>query len=58
MAFSELRVAEFLAALGERTPAPASGAAAALTGAFAAISSGTSIVRRRASSLRVSMNVA
>ena len=36
MAFSELRVAEFLAALGERTPAPASGAAAALTGAFAA----------------------
>ena len=36
MAFSELRVGEFLAALGERTPAPASGAAAALTGAFAA----------------------
>ncbi len=36
MAFSELRVAEFLAALGERTPSPASGAAAALTGAFAA----------------------
>jgi formiminotetrahydrofolate cyclodeaminase len=31
-----LRVGEFLAALGERTPAPASGAAAALTGAFAA----------------------
>ena len=36
MAFSELRVGEFVAALGERTPAPASGAAAALTGAFAA----------------------
>jgi formiminotetrahydrofolate cyclodeaminase len=33
---SELRVGEFLAALGERTPAPASGAASALTGAFAA----------------------
>jgi len=33
---SELKVGEFLAALGERTPAPASGAAAALTGAFAA----------------------
>jgi formiminotetrahydrofolate cyclodeaminase len=33
---SELRVAEFLAALGERTPAPASGAATALTGALAA----------------------
>ncbi len=32
----ELRVGEFLAALGARTPAPASGAAAALTGAFAA----------------------
>ena len=36
VAASELRVGEFLAALGERTPAPASGAAAALTGAFAA----------------------
>jgi formiminotetrahydrofolate cyclodeaminase len=36
MTVSELRVGEFLAALGERTPAPASGAAAALTGAFAA----------------------
>jgi len=36
MVFSELRVGEFLAALGERTPAPASGSAAALTGAFAA----------------------
>jgi formiminotetrahydrofolate cyclodeaminase len=36
MAFGELRVGEFLAALGERTPAPASGSAAALTGAFAA----------------------
>jgi formiminotetrahydrofolate cyclodeaminase len=33
---SELKVGEFLAALGERTPAPASGAAAALTAAFAA----------------------
>ena len=36
MAYSELRVGEFVAALAERTPAPASGAAAALTGAFAA----------------------
>src|SRR5207244_1143798 len=36
VAVSELRVGEFLAALGERTPAPASGAACALTGAFAA----------------------
>lgn len=36
MAVSELKVGEFLAALGERTPAPASGAATALTGAFAA----------------------
>jgi formiminotetrahydrofolate cyclodeaminase len=34
--FRELQVGEFLAALGERTPAPASGSAAALTGAFAA----------------------
>jgi formiminotetrahydrofolate cyclodeaminase len=33
---SALQIGEFLAALGERTPAPASGAAAALTGAFAA----------------------
>jgi formiminotetrahydrofolate cyclodeaminase len=33
---SGLRVGEFLDALGARTPAPASGAAAALTGAFAA----------------------
>jgi len=33
---SELKIGEFLAALGERTPAPASGAAAALTGSFAA----------------------
>jgi formiminotetrahydrofolate cyclodeaminase len=33
---SELRVGEFLAALGERTPTPASGSATALTGAFAA----------------------
>jgi formiminotetrahydrofolate cyclodeaminase len=36
MALSELRIGEFLAALGERTPAPASGAATAITGAFAA----------------------
>jgi formiminotetrahydrofolate cyclodeaminase len=33
---SELRVAELLAKIGERTPAPASGAATALTGALAA----------------------
>jgi formiminotetrahydrofolate cyclodeaminase len=33
---SELRVAELLAAVGERTPAPASGAATALTGALGA----------------------
>jgi formiminotetrahydrofolate cyclodeaminase len=33
---SEQQVGEFLAALGERTPAPASGAATALTGALAA----------------------
>jgi formiminotetrahydrofolate cyclodeaminase len=36
MALSELQVGEFLAALGERTPTPASGAATALTGALAA----------------------
>ena len=36
VAVRELRVGEFLNALGARTPAPASGAAAALTGAFAA----------------------
>jgi len=36
MALSEQSVGEFLAALGERTPAPASGAATALTGALAA----------------------
>ena len=36
MTVSDLRIGEFLVALGERTPAPASGAAAALTGAFAA----------------------
>jgi methenyltetrahydrofolate cyclohydrolase len=34
MSLSEQRVAELLAALGARTPAPASGAAAALTGAL------------------------
>jgi methenyltetrahydrofolate cyclohydrolase len=33
---NELRVGEFLAALGERTPTPASGAATALAGALAA----------------------
>lgn len=33
---SELQVGEFLAALGERTPTPASGAATALTAALAA----------------------
>jgi len=33
---SELRVDELLAAVGERTPAPASGAAVALTGALGA----------------------
>jgi formiminotetrahydrofolate cyclodeaminase len=36
MSLSERRVGDFLAALGERTPAPASGAATALTGALAA----------------------
>jgi formiminotetrahydrofolate cyclodeaminase len=36
MAISELQVGEFLAALGEQTPAPASGAATALTAALAA----------------------
>ena len=36
MALSEQRVGEFLAALGEKTPAPASGAATALTAALAA----------------------
>jgi formiminotetrahydrofolate cyclodeaminase len=33
---NELRVAELLAAIGERTPAPASGAATAVTGALGA----------------------
>src|SRR5438876_5333896 len=36
MSLNQLRVGEFLAALGERTPTPASGAATALTGALAA----------------------
>ena len=36
MRLSELRVADLLAALGERTPAPASGAATAVTAALAA----------------------
>src|SRR2546427_4781741 len=33
---NELQVGEFLAALGDRTPTPASGSATALTGALAA----------------------
>ena len=36
MTLSEMKVGELLAALGDRTPSPASGAATALTGAFAA----------------------
>jgi formiminotetrahydrofolate cyclodeaminase len=36
MKLSQLEVGDFLAALGERTPAPASGAATALTAAIAA----------------------
>jgi formiminotetrahydrofolate cyclodeaminase len=36
LSLSEQPVGEFLAALGERTPTPASGAATALTGALAA----------------------
>jgi formiminotetrahydrofolate cyclodeaminase len=36
MSLNQLRVAELLEALGARTPAPASGAAAALTGALGA----------------------
>ena len=36
MSLSQFRVAELLEALGARTPAPASGAAAALTGALGA----------------------
>ena len=36
MTYAEQPIGEFLAALGARTPAPASGAATALTGAFAA----------------------
>jgi formiminotetrahydrofolate cyclodeaminase len=36
MSLSQSRVGDFLAALGARTPAPASGAAAALTGALGA----------------------
>ena len=36
MSLSERPIGEFLAALGERTPTPASGAATALTGALAA----------------------
>jgi methenyltetrahydrofolate cyclohydrolase len=36
MSLSRLRIVELLAALGARTPAPASGAAAALTAAMAA----------------------
>jgi formiminotetrahydrofolate cyclodeaminase len=36
MSYSELQLGEFLAALGERTPAPASGSATAVTAALAA----------------------
>jgi formiminotetrahydrofolate cyclodeaminase len=36
VAYVDLSVAEFLEAIGERTPAPASGAATAVTGALAA----------------------
>jgi formiminotetrahydrofolate cyclodeaminase len=36
MSYSQLPIGEFLAALGERTPAPASGAATAVTAALAA----------------------
>src|SRR5438876_6721004 len=36
MSLNQLRVGELLAAIGERTPAPASGAATALTAALAA----------------------
>jgi formiminotetrahydrofolate cyclodeaminase len=36
MAVSDLTVGDFIDALGERTPAPASGAATAITGALAA----------------------
>jgi formiminotetrahydrofolate cyclodeaminase len=36
MSYSELQLGEFLAAIGERTPAPASGAATAVTAALAA----------------------
>jgi formiminotetrahydrofolate cyclodeaminase len=36
MSYSNLQLGEFLAALGERTPAPASGAATAMTAALAA----------------------
>ena len=35
MSYSELQIGDFLAALGERTPAPASGAATAMTAALA-----------------------
>ncbi len=36
MSYSNLQIGEFLAALGERTPSPASGAATAMTAALAA----------------------
>jgi formiminotetrahydrofolate cyclodeaminase len=61
-AIGELRVREFRAALGERTPAPASGAAAALTGAFAAslvelaarfVEDGAAVTRAQALSARL-----
>jgi len=59
---SEQRVGELLAALGERTPAPASGVATALTGALAAAltelaarfaDDGDAVVRARAAVARL-----
>jgi formiminotetrahydrofolate cyclodeaminase len=60
---SELQIGEFLAALGEKTPAPASGAATALTAALAAAlvelagrfaGDETSVMRAKVLSLRLS----
>jgi formiminotetrahydrofolate cyclodeaminase len=62
MSYSELQLGEFLAAIGERTPAPASGAATAVTAALAAAlvelaarfaDDKTSIVRAKALWLRL-----
>jgi formiminotetrahydrofolate cyclodeaminase len=59
---TELRVGEFLAALGERTPAPASGAATALTGALAGAltelaarfaGDGEAVLRAKAATMRL-----